>query len=490
LNATELLLGDEPLARHGARIALLSGEEQVTYAELAARMKRTAGALASFGVGAGDRVLLLMRDTAEFAATWLGAVRIGAVAIALNNRLSEAECRHVLHDSSARLVIVEDLFADARPQLAAELARDGRLALSWRERCGESKEARVFDALPDTPAFGLYTSGTTGHPKGILHSHRGFLSLGQAFREIGIGAGDRVFTTSKLFFAYGLEHALLGTLALGATSILFADWPDTEAVIDVVGRHRPAALFSVPTVYRRLLGEPSVRLAAFRSVRRFVAGGERLSSQLVEHWKQAVGGELLNLYGMSETFCACMMTPPGTSDGTRTGRPLAGVEVRLDRQGVLWVKHPAQASGYANPSDQTQEQFRDGWFCSRDVFVQDADGFFAHQGRSDELVKIAGQWVQPGELEAAAALEPAIAEAACVLVPDADGLDRLALFVTARGDAAEALRAAAQACELRLPRHKRPRWVRAVAELPRTATGKVQRFKLREILQRELARKD
>src|SRR5207247_11296349 len=138
------------------------------------------------------------------------------------------------------------------------------------------------------------------------------------------------------------------------------------------------------------------RLAAFRSVRRFVAGGERLSSQLVEHWKRAVGGELLNLYGMSETFCACMITPPGTSDGTRNGRPLAGGEVRPDRQGVLWVKQRAQASGYTNLSDQTQEQFRDGWFCSRDVFVQDADGFFVHQGRSDELVKIAGQWGAAG----------------------------------------------------------------------------------------------
>ena len=331
MNATELLLGEEPLARHGERIALLSGEQRITYAELAARMKRAAGALASLGVGPGDRVLLLMRDTAEFAATWLGAVHIGAVAIALNNRLSETECRHVLHDSSARLVIVEDSLAAARPQLSAELARDGRLALNWGERSSKSKEALAFDALPETPAFGLYTSGTTGHPKGILHSHRGFLSLGQAFREIGVGAGDRVFTTSKLFFAYGLEHALLGTLALGATSILFADWPDTEAVIDIVARHRPAALFSVPTVYRRLLGEPGARLAAFRLVRRFVAGGERLSTQLVEHWKRAVGGELLNLYGMSETFCACIMTPPGTSDGTRTGRPLAGVEARLDQ---------------------------------------------------------------------------------------------------------------------------------------------------------------
>jgi benzoate-CoA ligase len=154
------------------------------------------------------------------------------------------------------------------------------------------------------------------------------------------------------------------------------------------------------------------------------------------------------------------------------------------------VRHPAQASGYANLPEQTRAQFVDGWFCTRDIFVRDDQGFYVHQGRSDELVKIAGQWVQPGELEEAAGLEAAVAEAACVPVPDADGLERLALFVTAKGDAAAAQRAAIEACERRLPSHKRPKWVRAVDELPRTATGKVQRFKLREILERELLGKD
>jgi benzoate-CoA ligase len=184
----------------------------------------------------------------------------------------------------------------------------------------------------------------------------------------------------------------------------------------------------------------------------------------------------------------------------RTGKPLPGVEVRLlaaggaepaaEDPGVLWVRHPAQARGYANLPEQTREQFRDGWFCSRDLFVRDADGYYIHQGRSDELIKVAGQWVQPGELEETAAREAAVAEAACVPVLDADGLERLALFVTARGDAAGAQRAALEACERALPRHKRPKWVRAVEELPRTATGKVQRYKLREILERELSGKD
>jgi benzoate-CoA ligase len=167
-----------------------------------------------------------------------------------------------------------------------------------------------------------------------------------------------------------------------------------------------------------------------------------------------------------------------------------GTESAAEDPGVLWVRHPAQASGYANLPEQTREQFRDGWFCSRDLFVRDAEGYYIHQGRSDELIKVAGQWVQPGELEETAAREAAVAEAACVPVQDADGLERLALFVTPRGDAAAAQRAAIEACERALPRHKRPKWVRAVDELPRTATGKVQRYKLREILERELSRKD
>jgi benzoate-CoA ligase len=358
----------------------------------------------------------------------------------------------------------------------------------------------AIDAAAEAPAFMLYSSGTTGRPKGIVHAHRSFASLGLAFRCIGVGTGERVFSTSKLFFAYGLEHGLLATLAHGATAILYPGWPDADTVIELVARHRPAALFSVPTVYRRLLGAPRERLAPFAEVRRFVAAGERLSRQLAEQWRRTVGGELLNLYGMSETFCACMMTPPGSSDGTRTGVPLEGVQAELrdpsghapapGEPGVLWVRHPAQAAGYANLPRETEAQFRDGWFCSRDLFVRDDAGYYIHQGRSDELLKIAGQWVQPGELEAIATQQAAVAEAACVPVPDADGLERLALFVTASADPAAAQRAAQEACERLLPRHKRPKWVRAIDELPRTATGKVQRFKLREILARELAAKD
>ena len=487
MNLASHVLGE----RYPGRVALICGDEEVTRDELAARVARAAGALHSMGVQPGEHVLLVMRDTPEFAAAWLGAVHAGAVAVALNSKLSEADYQHIIADSGARLAIVEEGFA------AAHAVFEGlNIGLpAWRARLQNADAPPPFHAAPDAPALCLYSSGTTGRPKGIVHAHRAVLSIGEAFRALGLAEGARVFTTSKFFFAYGLEHGLLAPLAMGLTSILSADWPDSEAVIGIVERHRPHAIFSVPTIYRRLLAEQPARLAAFREVRHFVAGGERLSPQLVQQWHAAVGGELLNLYGMSEAFCACIMTPPGTSDGVRTGKPFPLAQVRLldgqDREsapgepGVLWLRHPAQASGYAHLPEETRSQFRDGWFCSRDLFVRDADGFYVHQGRSDELVKVAGQWVWPAELEEAALGAAAVAEAVCVPVPDGEGLQRLALFVTGKENAAHA---AASACE-RLPRHKRPKWIRAVSELPRTATGKVQRFKLREILELELGGK-
>jgi benzoate-CoA ligase family protein len=508
MNAIEHFLGKAALARHGPRTALICGDESLSYLELASQVARAANALRSFGVLPGDRVLLLMRDTPEFVVAWLGAVHAGAVAVALNTRLSEAEYRHIHADSGARLAIVEDVFALARPDLAAEHAGNGGglviagtdtgQAPSWRAALASAApQAAPFEARPEDPAFWLYSSGTTGMPKGIVHAHRSLPHAGQAQREvIGLAAGDKSFASSKLFFAYALEHGFLGPLATGASAILEPDWPDAQTVLERVAQHRPAAFFSVPTFYRRLLELGAARLEPFRSVRRFVAAGEKLPAPLIAQWRAATGGEILSLYGMSETFCACFVTPPGTSNGARTGAALAGVETRLvTAQGKdaaagetaeLWLRHPALALGYANRPEQTAAQFRAGWFCTRDLFLRDEQGYFSHRGRSDELMKIAGQWVQPGELEEAVSGDPAISEVACVQVTDAQGFERLAMFVAARGAAADALAAASRACEQSLPRFKRPTWIRAVAELPRTATGKIQRFKLRELIEREL----
>ena len=511
MNAVEHLLGAAALERHGTRAALVCGGESLTYRELAARAARAANALRALGVQPGDRVLVLMRDSLEFAVTWLGVLHAGAVAIALNTRLSEAEYAHIRTDSGARLAIVEDLFCDNNPEHAVRYAREGGLAvtgnaaqrypgaISWRDAYQSAgSQAAPVAVGADDPAFWLYSSGTTGRAKGIMHAHRAVLTAGQAQREvIGLAPGDRTLTTSKLFFAYALEHSLLGPLATGATALLDPDWPEAEPVLERVAAERPVAFFSVPTFYRRLLALGAPRLAPFRRVRRFVAAGERLPAPVLKAWRAATGGEILSLYGMSETFCACIVTPPGTSDGARTGKPLAGVQTRLataegreveaNEPGILWIRHPALALGYANLPDRTAAQFRDGWFCSQDFFVRDHEGFLSHQGRSDELVKIAGQWVQPAEVEEAVA--PLVVEVACVPVPDQDSFERLALFIAPRGDAALAVKAAERACEQNLPPHKRPKWIVPVRELPRTPTGKVQRFKLREQLEEQIRKK-
>jgi benzoate-CoA ligase len=504
MNAADHLLGEDALARHGARAALVCAERTLTYRELATEMARAANALRVLGVQPGDRVLLLLRDTPEFAAAWLGAVHAGAVAVALNGKLAEADYRHMAADSRARLLIADEGLLPVLGPLAAQLEREHRLIRSadWLAQAARAApRAEACEVRAEDPAFWLFSSGTTGRPKGIVHGHKSVLAAGQAQREVlGLGPGDRVFATSKLFFAYALETGMLGPLALGATTILHPDWADVEQIRTIVERHKPTAMFSVPTLYRRLLGLQPEQLAPFRDVRQFVSAGERLPQPVYEGWRVATGREILSIYGMSETFCVIMMTPPGSAGALRSGKPLAGVQVRLladdarevanGNPGVLWVRHPALSSGYVNRPEATREQFCDGWFCTRDVFVRDAQGYYSHQGRSDELLKVAGQWVRPGELEEAVLGLSSVAEAACVAVPDGDGFERLALFVAARGvDAQTALAAAAAACEEKLPRHKRPKWIVPVAELPRTATGKVQRFKLRELLAQEHGRK-
>lgn len=501
MNAIEHLLGAAALARHGKRVALLCEDEAVTYIELATRVAQAASAWRALGVLPGDRVLILLRDTPEFAAAWLGALHAGVVAIAVNGKLSADDQRHMLADSGARHFLVEDALAGT----AAAIAGARCLTLgAWFAALGTIQRppvARPREMHPGDPAFWLYSSGTTGRPKGIVHAHKDVLPAGQAMREVlGLQAGDTVFGTSRLFFAYGLEHSLLGALSIGTTSVLHRDGPDADQVREIVARHHPDAFFSVPSFYRRLLALGPQALEPFRAVRHFVAAGERLPAQVLEQWRAATGGEILSLYGMSETFCVAIMTPPGTSTSVRTGRPLAGVQTRLlndlgaatavGEPGVLWISHPALATGYANRPEATRAQFADGWFCTGDIFVRDAEGFFSHQGRADEFIKVAGQWVQPSELEEAVIADSVISEAACVPVNDTDGFERLALFVASGTDPEAALSAASRACEQKLPRHKRPKWIRTVLELPRTATGKVQRFKLRELLERELATKD
>lgn len=500
MNAVRIILAHT--ARLATKPAILHPQTGVTtYGALQRLTNQCANAMVAHGLRPGDRVGLLIADSPLACAAFLGVLQAGGVAIPLNPRLNALDYAHVFADSGMRLCIADApsvplLHEPARSTGLTLVGADGAESLAaWL--VGASHAFEPVAVSPADAAFWLYSSGTTGRPKGIIHTHANAAQSGKLLREvIGVDASYIVLSTSRLFFAYALDNAFLGALSTGATTILNADWPEPEQVLALIEQHRPQVLFTVPTMARRMLASGAQRLAPLRGVVTYV-GGERVPSSLAHRWEEATGGPLHECYGASESYLNAIANPPGRNRQGSCGLPLPGVQTRLvdhdekivrsGETGVLWLRHPALALGYTDAA-ATQRAFQDGWFCTNDLFSVDADGYFFHQGRADELLRVAGQWVKPGEVEEAVLGTDAIREATCVVVPDTDGFERLALFIVPGSiDAAAAIDHARQACAAKLPRHSQPKWIRAVAELPRTPTGKVQRFVLREALRREFS---
>ena len=390
------------------------------------------------------------------------------------------------------------LSAAARGTATRVLASNGEGETFSRHVAACAPEFAAAPTSRDEPAFWLFSSGTTGRPKAIIHSHGNCAQGGKLLREV-IRADEHavVLGTSKFFFTYSLDNAFLGPISIGATTIVIESWPEPEQVVEQIARHRPSVVFSVPTFYRRLLGLGAERLSPLKNVALFYTAGERLPDAIAMAWREAVGTDIHSCYGMSESFVNTLGCFPGKQPLGATGMPLGGVQARLldsdgcevgtGEPGVMWIQHPSLALGYLDP-EATARVFREGWFCTGDLFVRDADGCYYHQGRADELMRVAGQWVKPAEVEEAVLADQRLREAACVVVPDRDGFDRLALFVVAvRPGEGRAI--AERCCEQSLPQYSRPKWIREVGELPRTPTGKVQRFRLRELLTDDPGRK-
>lgn len=492
LNAAVEILRRGSAPEMARRTALVCGEQRVTYGELVRLVNRAANAFATAGIRREDRVALLLDDSPLYVASLLGLMLRGAVAIPLNPRLKREDYAFVLADAHTALFVLGDGYRD----VVGDLGNAAVLAATGSPDSLEALVASASDLLEPAPtaaedeAFWLFSSGTTGRPKGIVHSHRNAAHASKILREVlALDHRAVVLASSKLFFALALDNALFGPLSLGATAVIQPGFPDPQTVARQVAALRPTVLFTVPSFYRRLLALDEDALRPFGTLAYPMAGGERIPEELAKRWRAAVGTELLAIYGASETFCNAFATFPGAIRGGSVGKALDGVDCRLlDRDtgepagadgGVLWVRHPSLALRYSSKA-ATAKAFRDGWFCTNDLFTVDADGYWYFQGRADELLKVAGQWVKPTEVEDAVVGSP-IEEAACVVVPDSDGFERLALFVVS-DDADAAPSIAAERAAGALPRHAQPRWIRAVDALPRTSTGKVQRFALREIL--------
>lgn len=509
MNAADEIIG-RPLAQGlGEQTAVLCAERSITYRELDAATNRHGNALRAHGVGKGDRVLFLMDDSPELVAAYLGTLRIGAVAVALNVRLAPRDVLYVIQDSACRLLYIDAEFLHLYQQIAGELEQPPQVIVRGDEAPapaiafehfldGQAATLESVQVAPDDVAYWLYSSGTTGRPKAVMHAHRSVLIADRLEREyFGIQPGDRVFTTSKMFFGWSLGHSLMGGLQCGATVIVAPGWPDAERVIATAARHRPTILFSTPVMYRNLLREGAGESAAMRDIRHFVSAGEKLPENIGQQWLDTFGIPITEGIGASETVFLFLCAHPDAHRIGSCGKRVPWAEVRLldelgneittpDTPGLIAIRMASQFVGYWKLPETTDKALRDGWYYPGDMFSFDADGFWYHNGRADDMLKISGQWVSPGEIESCASAVPGIAEAVVVAVPNDDGLTRLTLFVVPEDPSASQQKLSeAVMATLRgtLSIYKCPRTIQFLEELPRTATGKVQKYRLREMLQ-------
>ncbi len=427
----------------------------------------------------------------------------GAVAVAVNLRLSADDLAYILADSEAKVLLIDrqfrplyDLvsarFDDRITVLEAHVDGEGPSELG-RFIADQDAALEAADRAPTDMAFWIYTSGTTGFPKGAVHCHKDVPVADLYVREtLGVGHGDVLFATSKLFFAYALGTCLFASLRLGATTVLSDAWPGPEAVAKIIDDHRPTVVFSVPTMYRNMLGDGVTDRDSFRAVRHFVSAGEKLPASLWQRWTDATGVEILDGMGTSETIYMLLTNSPGAVCPGSSGKAAPGVELRLaddeggavpsGQPGILWARIESRCACYWGKPEISAEVFRGDWFRSGDMYLVDGDGYWHHQGRYDDMLKISGQWVSPAEIEEVVLADTPVRDAVVVVTEDGDELTRTTLFVVPPdgGAGLETLEAEIRAALVhKLSPYKCPKWIRFVEAIPRTATGKAQRFKLR-----------
>ena len=519
-----------------ASVAVMFEQREITYGELRTQTLKTAEKLNALNLSAGDRVAILLNDSPEFIASFVAVISLGAIAVPINMALRKAEQMIILKDCSARVVIVENqsapsLFGEENQENAdlklLVVTRDGEaLAISnihatrfdlaeQRPLAGDSSRSTT----PDADAFILYTSGSTGEPKGAVHSQAHIFYTNETFcREVlRLREGDRLFSSSRLPFAYGLGNAFTFPLLNGFTTILCREKPTPEVVSRIFRDYQPTIFFGVPVVYRMLLehhraglGVPtSVGSSADKSpsevgtlntssLRLCVSAGEALPAQLGEDWQRTFGVEVLDGIGSTEMLHMFISNHAGEARYGSSGRLVNGYDAKLiDHEGTpvapgaegnLWIRGASAASRYWQRAETSAHTFVEDWVRTGDLYRQDVDGFWWHMGRSDDCFKPTGQWVSPVEVEGVLLKTDKLRAAAVVEGLDKDSLSCVCAFVVRanENDGEELVEQTLRAlCESALPRFKQPRRYIFVSELPYTATGKVQRFKLREQLRAE-----
>ena len=503
-NASAYLVDRRLELGHGDRVAVAGPGGSLTYAQLAERVRRAAAGLRAAGLRPEERIVLFAADGPELLITFLAGLRIGAVPVPVSTMYNGAELGRLLADSRARMLLVTPQFtAAAQEALAGTEIRDvvlagdavvdppaGMRAWRWEELLAAGDDASVYGTWEESPAFWLYTSGTTGTPKAAMHRHGSIRHVAECYgaQVLGITAEDRCFSVAKLFFAYGLGNAALFPLSAGATTILDPARPTPQGVAERLVEHRPTLFFAVPTFYAALLNA-GVPREAFASVRLAVSAGEPLPAELYHRFTERYGVELLDGIGSTEALHIFLSNRPGEVRPGTTGTPVPGYRVRLVDEhgrdvapgtpGTLLVGGESIATGYWAQTAVTRQVFQGEWLRTGDTYVRSEDGYYTCLGRTGDMLKAGGIWVSPAEVEARLLEHPSVAMAAVVGVPDGDGLDKpVACVVPREGTAADPAELI-EFCRAGLASFKRPREVLIVEELPTTATGKLQRHIVR-----------
>ncbi|MFO1396282.1 MAG: benzoate-CoA ligase family protein [Burkholderiales bacterium] len=496
-------------ASRAAKVAYIDDAGTLTYGALAQRAGRVAAALRASGVRREERVFLCLLDTVDFPAMFLGALHAGVVPVCVNTLLTVDDYAYMLAHSRAQALVVSGALW---PTFAQALARGGhevrQVIVSQPTgalEAGATSFAGWLDAAPEAPvppadtcgddiAFWLYSSGSTGRPKGTVHTHANLYWTAELYGGpvLGLREDDVVFSAAKLFFAYGLGNALTFPLSAGATTILMAERPTPPAVFKRLIERRPTIFCGVPTLYAAMLAAPELPQRGDVAMRRCASAGEPLPKEVGERFAARFGCDVLDGIGSTEMLHIFLSNMPGAVRYGTTGKPVPGYDIELRGEdgrvvadgeiGDLYIRGPSAALMYWNSREQSRRTFQGEWTRAGDKYVRAADGYYTYAGRSDDMLKVGGQYVSPFEVEAALMRHAAVLEAA-VVGKDDHGLTRTLAFVVLK-DAQAGDDALAEALKTfvkdQLAPYKYPREIRFLAELPKTATGKIQRFKLRE----------
>ena len=494
-NAAHDLIERNLRAGRGAKAAFRDDRGALTYAQLAERVNRFGSGLLAMGLRMEERVLIAMHDTADWPVAFLGAIKAGIVPVAVNTLLTTKDYQYMLADSRAKALVVSEALVPQFKPILETLPFLKHVIVAgpqFEDVLKEGKpELAPAPTTRDDACFWLYSSGSTGMPKGTVHAHSSMVETAELYAKgvLGIKDSDIVFSAAKLFFAYGLGNSLSFVLAAGATAVLMAERPTPASVFKRLVERKPSFFYGVPTLYAAMLADANFPRKEDLALRICVSAGEALPAQIAKSFKEKTGLDILDGIGSTEMLHIFLSNRPGELRHGTTGKAVPGYQLRLvDEQGKpvkqgelgeLEISGPTSATYYWNNRAKSRSTFVGAWTKSGDKYTQDADGFYAYGGRTDDMLKVSGIWVSPAEVEAALVGHPAVLEAAVVGKEDEQKLVKPKAFVVLKpGTKASEDELKAYVKEKLAP-YKYPRWIEFAAELPKTATGKIQRFKLR-----------